>query len=149
MTAPPAWTPDLDTQLAHLWADPTLSATAIGVRMGKTKSAVTGRIWRLGLPQRGSPLGKNAVASKVGKLKPNTRKPMAAAVAPVAPEPATVFLSPTRGGCQWIEGSGPPWRFCDAPAVGKSSWCATHHARCFVRYASPRRATAPSQQEGT
>jgi hypothetical protein len=144
MTDPLAWTADMDAQLAHLWTDPTLSATAIGVRMGKTKSAVTGRIWRLGLPQRGSPLGKNAAAAKVGKSKPITRKPLAAAVAPVALEPATVFLSPTRGKCQWIEGSGPPWRFCDAPAVEKSSWCATHHARCFVRLSAPRSATAVS-----
>jgi len=49
------WTPDQDALLKELWLTG-LSCTEIGVRLGKTKSAVTGRAHRQMLPPRLSPI---------------------------------------------------------------------------------------------
>jgi hypothetical protein len=35
--------------------------------------------------------------------------------------------------CQWISGDGRPWRKCEAPTEGGSSYCAEHHRRARER----------------
>jgi len=49
------WTPEEDATLRELWATG-LTCTEIGVRLGKTRSSITGRAHRSGLPPRPSPL---------------------------------------------------------------------------------------------
>ena len=55
MPEPSPWTEERDTQLRSLW-DAGLSGTEIGKRMGITKSAAIGRVHRLRLAPRVSPL---------------------------------------------------------------------------------------------
>jgi len=58
-----------------------------------------------------------------------------------APLPCKVAVDPTHRpvggrGCQFIIGDhrGPDWRFCGEPRVRQdSSYCAAHHAVCYVR----------------
>lgn len=33
--------------------------------------------------------------------------------------------------CQWIEGEPRDRQFCGAPTQSRSSYCPTHHARCY------------------
>ena len=55
MPAPSPWTDERDAQLRALW-DTGLSGTEIGKRMGITKSAAIGRVHRLKLAPRVSPI---------------------------------------------------------------------------------------------
>jgi len=55
MPAPSPWTDERDAQLRALW-DAGLSGTEIGKRMGITKSAAIGRVHRLKLAPRVSPI---------------------------------------------------------------------------------------------
>src|SRR5947207_3115517 len=51
------WPAEKDARLIELWADKTLSASEIGGRMGGlTKNAILGRVHRLRLPPRPSPI---------------------------------------------------------------------------------------------
>lgn len=56
------WTADQDEHLRALWAAGHLG-TEIGLTMRVTKNAVIGRVHRLGLPLRGSPIGKRGCMS--------------------------------------------------------------------------------------
>jgi hypothetical protein len=50
------WSADQETRLRQLWQDETLSTSAIGQRLGFSKSAVHGKVLRMGLPPRESPI---------------------------------------------------------------------------------------------
>ena len=133
------WPLERDEALRALWMQdqPRLSATEIAAKLGTTKNAVIGRVHRLKLPSRVSPIQRAARGDKP--------KPVRAAVArqPSAPKPPPAPRSPPviartppvvrHRSCQWVEGNRPAWRFCDAPTAGASSYCAEHHARCFVK----------------
>lgn len=55
------WDDAQDARLRDLWmAEPSLSAAAIALRMGRTKSSVIGRASRIGLPGRPSPLAPDS-----------------------------------------------------------------------------------------
>jgi GcrA cell cycle regulator len=129
-----------------LWAEG-LSASQIGLRMGITKNAVIGRVHRMGLPSRQSPLGAQGAAAlrHVPVVDGATLPPLASAVAArktPKPEPAPPVAPPKprrdeARGCQWIEGSGSPWQRCGAPVWRHSAWCEEHYRRVYVRRSSP------------
>ena len=75
------WTPKRVSALIALWKDG-LSTSIIGARLGVTKNAVVGKVHRLGLPKRGSPIRQK-------------------------PRPAEVIdLNSLRAGmCSWPEGA--------------------------------------------
>lgn len=56
---PTPWTPAQDALLRELWSA-NVTCTQIGVRLGKTKSSVTGRVHRQKLPPRPSPIINNS-----------------------------------------------------------------------------------------
>jgi GcrA cell cycle regulator len=58
------WTPEAIAELRQLWTDGT-STAEIGRRLGQSKAAICGKAHRLGLPGRGSPLGKGAAPRPV------------------------------------------------------------------------------------
>jgi GcrA cell cycle regulator len=137
-----------------LWAEG-LSASQIGLRIGITKNAVIGRVHRMGLPSRPSPLGAQGAAAlrlagrplvvrHVPVVDGATLPPLASAVAvrkTPKPEPAPPVAPPKprrdeARGCQWIEGSGSPWQRCGAPVWRYSSWCEEHYRRVYVRRSS-------------
>jgi len=66
---PTDWTSDLTEQLRALWAEG-LSATEVGRRLGMTKNAVLGKVHRLGLKARPSPIrGPGGGAAAVAKAR--------------------------------------------------------------------------------
>lgn len=140
------WTPERIEQLTKLWADPTLTCSAIGRIMGITVSAVTGKRYHLKLTPRESPL-RPAGSGKYPRhlrSKPKVEVPEPAVEAPgTAPEPLwsppeappteappTEAPPPEARGCQFIDGDvrKPGWSFCDKPGF---PWCEQHRRRVF------------------
>lgn len=106
------WTPDHIKMLIALWNEG-LTTSEIGSRMGITKNAVVGKVHRLGLPKRGSPI----------KPKPE-KKTNVVSMAQLRP-----------GMCVWPTGdpSTEDFHFCgDKAAVGRP-YCETHCERAYVK----------------
>lgn len=98
------WTEAEIADLRRLWPDRSLSVAAIGERLGRSKSAVAGQVFRLQMPRRSG----RPPAPKGGR-----KPPTALRVAPSAP-------APDRGA------SPPPARRLDAlpSRTGTGSWSA-------------------------
>jgi hypothetical protein len=143
------WTPDRDAQLVKLWMQksPHLSLTDIAVIMRLSKNQVVGRGHRLAakgrLVMRESPIKPAAVSadkrqrqavSRDAALIAAAHRATVPASSVAAPPPAPVVRARPSRGCQWIEGeaAGAQSRWCDAPSLNGSSYCAAHHARCHT-----------------
>lgn len=75
-----------------------------------------------------------SVACKaLSQIREIVRKPRVAAPAPRArePKPAASTHSVFKT-CQWLEGDPRARNFCDDPTKPGSSWCESHHRRCYV-----------------
>lgn len=160
------WTPARIDELRALWNQtPRLSSLAIARRMAMTKSAVLGKAHRLQLPARPSPIIRDAehprrLAAKASKPRGDGTPPALAPAAPPKPAapvavrspravvPLRRALPPVRGtlsphkACQFIPGepAGAETVFCCAPVRPGSSYCAEHHAVCWI--IPPRREAA-------
>jgi GcrA cell cycle regulator len=125
------WTPDRIKILMALWAEG-ISTLEIGRRLGVTKNSVVGKVHRLGLPKRQSPISSSPRTPRV--TKPTT---------PIRIRPQTVPISAnmvkmeklTTGMCKWPEGEPghEDFRFCGQPAIENKPYCATHCARAYVK----------------
>jgi GcrA cell cycle regulator len=120
--------------LAELWAAG-ITAMQIGLRLGLTKNQVIGRVHRMKLPQRPSPIKRDGYfpprikrAPRVTLLPPETKPP------PCPPrEPQRVAPSlPRAKECIWAGGESRPWVCCDKPALRGSLFCIDHHAAATV-----------------
>jgi GcrA cell cycle regulator len=145
------WTPATVAKITALWAEG-LSRAEIGRRMGITKNAVVGKVHRLGLPARPSPLKSIIVhkprPSQAGQkvvpvqrrepsagdligptLPPLTLPPMAL---PTLRLVAAVAVHGPRA-CRWPLGDPrtPGFRFCGDP-VSERSYCAAHNAAAYI-----------------
>ena len=111
------WIPQRVSALIALWNEG-LSTSVIGERLGVTKNAVVGKVHRLGLPKRGSPIKKK-------------------------PRPAEIIdLGSLRPGmCSWPEGDPgePDFRFCGIPAIIGKPYCEKH---CIIAYVPSKRKQA-------
>lgn len=161
--AQPLWSmwkdPTTDARLRALWdVLPPISCNEIGRQMGCTKNAIVGRVHRLGLPPRLSPIGVHKAGSKPRAVRrpPMPRLPsMASAAAertvaklaaltvreppprPPAPVPLwrrAAVISTRR--CLWLDGER--WAFvqCDDLALEGYSYCRCHRNRAYVREAA-------------
>ena len=105
------WTPKRVSALIALWNEG-LSTSEIGNRLGVTKNAVVGKVHRLGLPKRGSPIKQK-------------------------PKPAEIIgLAALRPGmCSWPEGEPGTegLHFCGAPIVPGKPYCEEHCRRAYVK----------------
>ena len=105
------WTPKRVSALIALWNEG-LSTSEIGNRLGVTKNAVVGKVHRLGLPKRGSPIKQK-------------------------PKPAVIIgLEALRPGmCSWPEGEPGTegFNFCGAPIVPGKPYCEEHCRRAYVK----------------
>ena len=105
------WTPTKVSTLIALWNEG-LSTSVIGNRLGVTKNAVVGKVHRLKLPKRGSPI----------KLKPKAAE--------------VISLEALRPGmCCWPEGEPGTkgFYFCGKPVLPDKPYCAEHCARAYVK----------------
>lgn len=110
------WTREQIGELSRLWADG-LATAEIGRRLGITKNAVVGKVHRLGLPPRQSP------------IKERPKQP-AAVMAPPKPK-VMEFKGPA---CCWPIGHPrePGFHFCGAAAAQGKPYCAEHAAKAYV-----------------
>ncbi len=131
------WTPDRVKTLMALWAEgiPTLD---IGRRLGVTKNSVVGKVHRLGLPKRQSPINSTSRAPRVAKLPSSLRAP-SMVVPPTADMVKMEEL--TSGMCSWPEGEpdSEDLRFCGQPSVEGKPYCAGHCARAYVKSTRDRK----------
>jgi GcrA cell cycle regulator len=148
----------VNAAITLMWADG-LSASKIGIALGITKNAVIGRVHRMGLSSRPSPLGAGKPRLSVTGVVSNhitivapiaTLPPLASALAakksPPAPEkprapevpvaPPVVRPEP-RHQCAWLDGERGHYLQCTSIAKPGSVYCASHHSRAYVRRSSP------------
>ena len=139
------WTEERIAQLRSLWTQG-LSASQIGLRIAKTRSAVLGKVHRLDLPPRPPPIKPHQAAKPLaapprpkpprqapkGQRPPRKTEPIPDAQAlPAAPEP------PRQGagdGCAWPIGEPrrPGFRFCGAERQPGRSDCAGHVRIAYI-----------------
>lgn len=111
------WSPQRIAVLIALWQQG-LTTSGIGIRLGVTKNAVVGKVHRLGLPQRQSPIRQ---------------------AKPKEPEGEVIKLDALNiGMCSWPYGhpGTSEFRFCGSPIVPGRSYCADH---CEIAYVKPSR----------
>lgn len=106
------WTPEHIKILIALWNEG-LTTSEIGSRMGITKNAVVGKVHRLGLPKRGSPI----------KPKPE-KKTNVVSMAQLRP-----------GMCVWPTGdpATEDFHFCGDKVLEGRPYCETHCERAYVK----------------
>ena len=143
------WNDQAISTLRALWTDGH-STAEIGRRMGITKNAVIGKVHRLKLSGRPSPIGTRPRAPRVKCVmrgQPTLSPAFRPAPVVAAPRTSTTLtrpvtppsiVLPTRGACQWPVGEprAPGFRLCDAPALCGRPYCETH---CRTAYARPAR----------
>jgi GcrA cell cycle regulator len=114
---PPEWTEDRTDTLRVLWQEG-LTTREIGARMGITKNAVVGKVHRLGLPKRQSPIAPKEPPAKVIRLE-----------------------SLSMDMCSWPFGEPgtAEFRFCGRTAVHEKPYCPEHCARAYVRVTKDRK----------
>jgi GcrA cell cycle regulator len=143
------WTDECIARLRELWAAGA-SGEEIGRQMDRSKNSVVGKVHRLDLPSRPSPIRVQAVEAGRAKLTTPRRvtgptlAPLAvlavpeAAVVPAEPA-APVRLDPRRACCWPIgEPRTQGFRFCDGPSQVGKSYCPEHQALAYVRVVRAR-----------
>lgn len=150
------WPLEHMAQLRELW--PTHSAGWIGVKMGKTRSAVIGKANRMGLrekpryePKIGLVRRGNGEAQVLTRPARQSQprgmaeesvirnimreRPAATELPPDASECAVSLMRIGEHQCRYpISGvPGPEFMFCGAPVVGEQSWCRRHFRICHAQ----------------
>lgn len=139
------WTSERVAQLTRYWAEG-LSGSAIGQLIGATRSAVIGKVHRLGLPAR-APRRKDAEQTAKPKRPrlQKTRHRDAEARTPrtpetveraTLPEPASLDIALVdleRGQCKYPHGDG-PYTFCGHQVFPGEVYCPAHCAIAYRPY---------------
>ncbi len=136
------WTPERIKVLIALWEEG-LPTSEIGRRLGVTKNAVVGKVHRLGLKKRQSPI-RQTVATGAQPKKPKKIAPPAP-MAPMPPSGEIVRLEElTATMCCWPEGEPgtPEFHFCGKPAVPDKPYCEEHCARAYVKVSKDKKKSA-------
>jgi GcrA cell cycle regulator len=139
------WTSERVDQLTRNWAEG-LSGSAIGQLIGATRSAVIGKVHRLGLPAR-APRRKDTETAakpkrprtqKTRRREDGARKPRApggperaSLLEPVSLDIALVDLE--RGQCKYPHGEG-PYTFCGHQVFPGEVYCPAHCAIAYRPY---------------
>ncbi len=149
------WTDAVISNLRRLWNEGH-STAEIGRRLGVTKNAVVGKVHRLALPNRPSPIRRGQQTARKYAPRPEVVRsvpllpaaPMAPALPPAPPAPSPIpAVSSTRRGfaqsCCWPMGEPgrPGFRFCDAAADWGKPYCAEHRALAYVKTSRPASAS--------
>lgn len=136
------WTPDRIKILIAHWEEG-LPTSEIGRRLGVTKNSVVGKVHRLGLKKRQSPIRKSATGTTAPKkLKAKTKVAVKTQQAPVAapkvsrPTGEVISLEELTGSmCCWPEGEPgtEDFYFCGEAAIPDKPYCAPHCERAYVK----------------
>lgn len=116
------WTDERITRLKKLWSEG-LTTAAIGKQLRVSKNAVVGKVHRLDLKGRSSPIK--------GQLKTEAKKKPAA---------TSTLADMSSRSCRWP--SGDPqhadFRFCGNMAKEGKPYCAEHCGIAYVGYGKPK-----------
>lgn len=138
------WPDAANDRLRQLWAEGLTGRRIAEIinaefRLGVTRNSVIGRVHRLGLPSRQSPIKAPPPGWKKKDPRRLPRKPSgvsASKTAPAMPEKPAPAPAPKidRSGrtCQWIEGEPRLRQFCGQPCQEGSSYCPGHHTRVYA-----------------
>ena len=149
------WTADRIKILIAHWEEG-LPTSEIGRRLGVTKNSVVGKVHRLGLKKRQSPIRQSAAgtsAPKKAKAKATTTATATAKVAvkatpPVAarkaarPTGEVISLESLTGTmCCWPEGEPgtPSFYFCGEASIPDKPYCASHCERAYVKVSKDKK----------
>lgn len=143
------WTPDRIKVLIAHWEEG-LPTSEIGRRLGVTKNSVVGKVHRLGLKKRQSPIRQAAAgtaAPKKAKVKATKMVPKTKETAPVVskvvrPTGEVVRLEELTGSmCCWPEGEPgtADFFFCGEPSVPDKPYCDVHCARAYVKVSKDKK----------
>jgi len=137
------WTPDRIKILIAHWEEG-LPTSEIGRRLGVTKNAVVGKVHRLGLKKRQSPIRLSSNTNSQPKKAKIVTKQQAPTVAPRAKMPTgeVVKLEElTSSMCCWPEGEPGTenFYFCGEQAIPDKPYCDAHCARAYVKVTKDKR----------
>ncbi len=146
-----------DDAIRAMWAEG-LSATEMGRRLKRTKDSIIGRVHRLGLARRPSPIGVSTALPQGEKARREAERKAAYQAArrapvvtprpvepaplptPAAPPPALVIAPVATGRvrtCCWpVETVGRRHIMCDAASLPRQPYCAEHDALAHGRRAA-------------
>lgn len=159
------WTPELTERLVALTKAGD-SGSAIAAKLGVTRSAVIGKVHRLGMqlgncrngngqirtgrPQKPVLTSFNKYRNRKAKSKPEFQK------APIPPPnvediPRKVFAELSENDCRFPVNDPrlPGFGFCALPRIPGSSYCSGHHARCWQPVPIRRRPDSTLVRETT
>jgi len=135
------WTEGRLTTLCTLWAAG-VPSSKIGRALGCTKNVVIGKVHRLGLPGRPSPIkqgGKYADWKQDYQRRKSSQEAVQGVIcaeptriAPEQPKPSRARVEP----CSWVEGVKGSWRYCDEPSAPGRVYCHDHCAVAYLRTAA-------------
>lgn len=149
--------PETDELITRLWNEGVVvkeiaAQVQIASQRTTTRNAIIGRVRRLHLPARASPIAKGSVkqlnyaldlvASRksekaaMERKVPKTTLPTLPSVA--SPSPTCALIEPVLSSteqCHWIEGDprSRQWRYCDDPCLAGSPYCPKHRERAYNR----------------
>lgn len=143
------WTPERIKVLIALWEEG-LPTSEIGRRLDVTKNAVVGKVHRLGLKKRASPIRQSPTGTTQPKKTRSTpRVQQAEAPAPTATQPRPVTPTGdvvkleelTSTMCCWPEGEPgtEEFHFCGRPSVPEKPYCEEHCARAYVKVSKDKK----------
>ncbi|MBL4747510.1 MAG: GcrA cell cycle regulator [Magnetovibrio sp.] len=146
------WTADRIKILIAHWEEG-LPTSEIGRRLGVTKNSVVGKVHRLGLKKRQSPIRQSAAGTaQPKKVKAKAKEIVitnhkTAPVIPAAPKvvrPAGNVIrleELTNSMCCWPEGEPGTagFYFCGEPSIADKPYCAPHCARAYVKVSKDKK----------
>ncbi len=137
MTEPLQWTEDRLKKLEKLWEEG-LSISQIGKELGVSRNAIAGKVHRMGLSKRQSPIATKASPKKEAASKPK--------VEVVEPENLPLKLALrninwSRSRCSWPSGDPKTvaFSFCGEEVVPGKPYCNDH---CFDAYTTTRESSS-------
>jgi GcrA cell cycle regulator len=141
-----AWPVERINWLKDLWIVKRLSASQIGRLFGLSRSAILGKVFRLGLSGTRKKPVTARITARPRHVVPTGRRMKAATVVVDAVEADIVeapFLNRTidkiaLGECHYPHGDHTPFLFCGQP-VQEGSWYCPHHHRLSYHAPDPSR----------
>ena len=133
MAEQPQWTEDRLKKLKDLWGNG-LSISKIGKELGVSRNAIAGKVHRMGLTKRQSPIAnkpagkKNATAKEAVEVAPPENLPLKLALR---------NINWSRSHCSWPSGDPKTtaFEFCGKEVVPSKPYCNEH---CFEAYTTTR-----------
>ncbi len=127
------WSPEEDKKFRAMWLEGKSASQISRALSGRTRNAVLGRVFRLGLPQRVSPIGaprpKAVVAAARAKPQP---APVVEPEDPGPMKPPITTIELRDHHCKWpYDARGDDYHYCGQPPKDDRPFCPYHCGRAY------------------